>query len=375
MLVERLQRSPYIAVDTESNSLYAYHERVCLIQISIPADDFLVDPWALEDLSPLAPIFDSPEIGKVFHAAENDLAGLHRDFGFGFQNLFDTMWAGRILGWSAVGLGHVMEQHFNVPPNKRYQRYNWGKRPLDPEAVTYARTDTHYLLALRDIQVQELRLHGRWEEAEEIFRYLAQHVTRLSGADPEMAFWRIKGMHDLNTAEKRRLYQLHLWREHTARQLDRPPIKVAGDGQLVRLAQAQPHTPEELAAAGLSPVQLRRFGREILNALHNRASTLPRPPGDDGRPPDAVLERYQALRNWRKEVARCRGVESDVILPNAALWALAYKPPQQPVELLDVPGIGPWRQKAYGDDLLGLLRGVAPVPCDQQPHGKAEQTT
>lgn len=364
-LAARLQQSPRIAVDTESNSLFAYRERVCLIQFSIPDDDFLVDPLALDDLSPLGPVFAAPEIEKVFHAAENDLAVLQRDFGFSCQNLFDTMWAGRILGWPAVGLGRLMEQYFGVPPNKKYQRYNWGTRPLDPKAISYARTDTQYLLRLRDLQAAELQARGRWEEAQEIFAYLSQHVSLLTEANSEATFWRIKGMHDLNLVEKKRLYQLHLWRERMAERLDRPPVKVASDAQLVQLAQVQPHTLEELSTAGLSPGQLRRFGRELLSVLNGRADSLPRFPGEEERPPEAVLERYQTLRSWRREVALCRGVDSDVILPNATLWALAWNPPQRSEDLLHIPGIGQWRQKTYGADLLGLLHGAEVSPCRQ----------
>ena len=81
-LADELQRHPVIAVDTESNSLYAYRERVCLIQFSTPLTDTLVDPLALDDLSPLAPVFADPAIEKVFHAAEYDLICLKRDFRF-----------------------------------------------------------------------------------------------------------------------------------------------------------------------------------------------------------------------------------------------------------------------------------------------------
>ena len=49
-----------IAVDTESNSLHAWRERVCLIQFSTPAADYLVDAIAIADLSSLAAIFANP---------------------------------------------------------------------------------------------------------------------------------------------------------------------------------------------------------------------------------------------------------------------------------------------------------------------------
>src|SRR3989337_237498 len=79
-LADELRREPIIAVDTESNSLYVYYERVCLIQFSTPKQDYLVDPLALQELSPLRPIFASQEIEKAFQAAEYDVICLNRDF-------------------------------------------------------------------------------------------------------------------------------------------------------------------------------------------------------------------------------------------------------------------------------------------------------
>ena len=70
LLARSLARQPRLAVDTESNSLHAYREQVCLIQFSTPQTDYLVDPLALHDLAPIAPIFSNPGIEKVFHAVE-----------------------------------------------------------------------------------------------------------------------------------------------------------------------------------------------------------------------------------------------------------------------------------------------------------------
>jgi ribonuclease D len=129
-LASTLRSQPRIAVDTESNSLYAYTERVCLIQISTPKVDYLVDPLALADLSPLRPILANPRIEKVFHAAEYDLLCLKRDFEFHLRRVFDTRIAARTLGWKKTGLGDILQQEFAVTLDKRCQRANWGKRPL-----------------------------------------------------------------------------------------------------------------------------------------------------------------------------------------------------------------------------------------------------
>jgi len=131
-LADTLRGEKIIAVDTESNSLYAYQEQVCLIQFTARGIDYLVDPLALDDLSPLAPVFSDPAIEKVFHAAEYDLICLKRDFGYTFNNLFDTMVAARILGRELYGLGAILEEEFGVQVDKRYQRANWGQRPLPP---------------------------------------------------------------------------------------------------------------------------------------------------------------------------------------------------------------------------------------------------
>ena len=171
---KELSAQDILAVDTESNSLYAYQEQVCLIQFSTREKDFLVDTLALPDLSPLEPIFKSERIMKVFHAAEYDLICLHRDYGFKFNFLFDTMIAARTLGYQNIGLGSLLEKYFHIHVEKKYQRANWGRRPLKEDMLEYARLDSHYLIPLAEILQKELRECGRWELAREDFERSTQ---------------------------------------------------------------------------------------------------------------------------------------------------------------------------------------------------------
>ncbi|MEM5773869.1 MAG: ribonuclease D, partial [Anaerolineaceae bacterium] len=145
-MVHDLARCRFVAVDTESNSLYAYQEQVCLIQFSTGDQDYLVDPLAIRDLSSLEPLFSSPHIEKIFHAAEYDIICLKRDFGFSFANIFDTMLAGRILKFDQIGLAAMLETEYGIVLDKRFQRANWAERPLSEEQKAYARLDTHYLI-------------------------------------------------------------------------------------------------------------------------------------------------------------------------------------------------------------------------------------
>ena len=357
-LLDDLGSQSIVAVDTESNSLYAYRERVCLIQFSTASGDYLLDPLSNIDLSPLAQVFADPSKEKIFHAAEYDVMTLRRDFGFSFAALFDTMWAARILGWPKVGLGSILSSTFGVHTDKRYQRYNWGKRPLDQDAQIYACRDTHFLLPLRNLQTEVLRQRGRWEEAQEMFAQLTASETPARTFDPE-SFWRIKGASKLTPRQQAILYQLNIWRDREARRKDSPPFKVLGDTTLVTLATIRLRSTADLSGMrGLRPHHIHSYGEGILRAVKLGArSKPPQPPPPPPRHSRVEMERFRALQAWRKTKGAQRGVDPDVIVGNPVLWALAEQNPKAAEELTGVDGLGPWRLAAYGADLLRVLRG------------------
>jgi ribonuclease D len=356
VLLKALHDESFVAVDTESNSLYVYQEQVCLIQISVPTKDYIVDALAVPDLLPLAHFFADPKVQKIFHAAEYDVMCLKRDFGFRFVNLFDTMWAARILGWPRVGLGDILKDLFDVRTNKRYQRYDWGRRPLDQKALTYASLDTHYLLPLRHLQADGLMQKERWEEAQEVFEQVASSEPVSNDFEAE-DFWRVKGTFDLRRREQAVLRELCLWRDGEARRRDHPHFKVLHDRVLIALAQACPRTREELARIdGIKPYIVRRYGKRILQAINRGMDApVPAPPTPPPRHSDEEVERYEALRAWRKEVAAKREVDVDVVVGNAVLWALAEQNPRTTEELLSIDGLGPWKRQTYGEAILKIL--------------------
>ena len=356
-LVHAIAGCPVVAVDTESNSLHAYRERVCLIQFSTPDADYIVDPIGLPDLTPLAPYFANPDQQKVFHAAEYDLICLRRDYQFAFTNIFDTMSAARTLGWPQVGLAAILDTRFGVTMNKKHQRADWKRRPLTPEQLDYARLDTRYLVALREQQLQALTEAGRWPEAQEEFDRLARPRgdTENAGPDPD-AFWRVKGARDLTPAQAAVLQALHAYREQQAERIDRPPFKVMGEATLMDLARRAPRHADDLQGVpGMTPEQIHRNARGVLQAVQQGLDAPPQRAPQIDREPDDVQDRYDRLHTWRKARAKTRGVESDVILPRTALWDLARRPPRTRGDLAHITDFGPWRRETYGDEILALL--------------------
>lgn len=354
-LVEVLIEQPIVGVDTESNSLFAFREQVCLIQFSTPQADYLVDPLILADLSPLGTIFANPNIEKVFHAAEYDILCLKRDFDFQFANLFDTMLSARILGRQEIGLSSLVSQEFGIVLDKRGQRANWGQRPLPESLITYARQDTHYLIPLRQRLGAALEERGLLPLAQEDFRRLCALEASLPEGDAEN-IWRISGARDLTSQQAAVLQELCIYRARVARMLDRPLFKVFGDKTLLTIAVNCPGSLAELSQIpGMSRGQVRRHGQAILQAvrrgLEARPLIVPRP----SRADEETLSRVDALREWRKEQGRAMGLESDVILPRDLIWALAEQNPPDAEHLAKVMASVPWRLQRFGGQILDVL--------------------
>ena len=316
-LVRALVSHPVVAVDTESNSLHAYRERICLIQFSTPAADHILDPLKLRDLHPLAPLLPHPDQQKVFHAAEYDLICLRRDYDFAVTNIFDTMSAARTLGWPQVGLAAVLDTHFGVTLDKKYQRADWKRRPLTPEQLDYARLDTHYLVALRDRQLQALTESGHWPEAQEnsnaspwrVATAITPTQPRPSGAS------RCPRPHPPQAA----ILQASLRIPGTAGQRMIAPFRVMGEEALLALARRAPRRPKTCRTC---PHDARIKSAATRTACWTRSSRAPLssqlPPQVDRESDDVIIDTTaSASGEGPGEGAR---VESDVILPRTALW-------------------------------------------------------
>lgn len=350
-----LRAAPRLAIDLEANSMFAYRERVCLIQISTANADYIVDPVGT-DLRELGPLLADPAVEKVFHAAEYDLILMRRDYGWQVNNLFDTMWAVRILGYPQMGLASLLEKFFSVSTSKRFQKANWCHRPLSAAELAYAQMDTHYLLTLRDLLAAELAAGGHADEAAETFREQSRVRLPNNDFDPE-GFWTLNGAYDMSPEQQSVLRALYLYREREAKRRNIPPFKILGDRTLLEATVQLPARMNDLAAIhGMSVGQQQRYGRTILETIATaRHAAPPQPPRRPPRPPDSVLNRFDRLHRWRKTRAQARGVESDVIAGREVLWTIAQAAPRTLADLEALAVLGPWRLATYGEEILGHI--------------------
>lgn len=351
-----LRDEPAIALDLESNSMYVYRERICLIQISTPTHDYIVDPLQKLNFDGLGELVQDPTVQKILHAAEYDMILMKQEHDWDLHNLFDTQWAARILGYERVGLANILEETFGVVLDKQFQRMDWGKRPLTSAHLNYAQGDTHYLFRLREKFVAELEAGGHEEEAFEAFEMNTVIRPKDGIFDPE-SFWGIPGIKLLQPRQRATLRALAIFRDQEAKKQDLPHFKIMGNKTLLALAEAQPRSMNQLPHIdGVGHNLIRRYGTAILRVIEAaQKDPLPtRPPRQ--RLPDAVQERYDNLSEWRKQRGLARGVESDVIISREAVMALAKANPKTTVELEAIPELPPWRRQVYGQEILAVLR-------------------
>ncbi len=359
--IEQLRLETCIAVDTESDSLYSYFEKVCLLQISTEAENFIIDPLAV-NICALGEIFASPKIEKIFHAAEFDILSLNRDYGFKFNNLFDTMIAAKILGWEKIGLGNILEKHFSIKSNKQFQQYNWGKRPLDAQALNYAYGDTAYLHQLRTLQIKLLTRRKRLKEARAAFNRERTLKSTPKHFSPSQ-FWRIKNAKFLEPNAQALLQALFVFRDNYARYVDMPVFKIMSDATLVSLAENPPKTLSELKKTkGINRKLLKLHGQKLLSVLQAK-HPVPQPQkrnGHNNHPMHgADWSRYEHLRSWRNNLAEARGVEPDVILPNGTLKAIARANPRNIEHLKQKKLLGAWQFETYAHTIIQELATIS----------------
>jgi ribonuclease D len=361
-LAKQLLREDVVAFDTEADSFYHYFDKVCLVQIATRKQCWLVDPLGDEPdmLSALGPVFASPKVRILFHAAEYDIYVLKRDCDFEFTNLFDTMASAQLLGYPSIGLAALVERHFGVVLPKDEQRSDWSRRPLTDKQQSYAASDVLYLIKLADKLEKELTRAGRLEWAVDEFETLCGRRWPDREFD-KLGYLRIKGARSLDPVELAVLRELFLLRDERAREIDRPPFKVLGNRTLLEISRIQATDLDALAEIkGVSDLILKRLGRDLVSAVKKG---LRKPHGPIPKLDTAVRRRMDrrtenrlaALKTWRGPRAEALKLDPGVLCPNAALETIAIANPRNAKDMKGLTDLKSWFVREFADEILAVL--------------------
>ncbi len=356
---DRCRGASRIALDTEADSMHSYFHKVCLIQVSANGHHMVIDPLAVdaEDLQPLWDVVADPAVPILMHGADYDIRILDRDFGARVAGLIDTQIMAQLVGEEKTGLAALLSKELGVVLDKKYQRADWGRRPLNAAQLAYASADTAHLGELVDKLQARLEELGRWQWAQQEFRKLERVRHAPAEAEP-LAFERIKGARRLRGVARDRLYSLYEWRERHARSHDIPPFKVLGNKALLAMAEECPVDLEALGQIdGIGPRALRRWGRDLLRRLQRPdcAPERERPP----RPPTpTAVERRRLKRLLAARDARAAALEiqAGLLCSRGIVEAVSQRnPPCTTMEDLADGGVDGWRLEVLGTDFLEAI--------------------
>ncbi len=359
-----LARDSRIALDCEAAGFHRYSDRLSLLQITTSdTTTLIVDPLAFDPGDTLRGPLGDPAVEVLMHGADYDLRLLDRDLDVRVHGLFDTQVAAGLLGESSLGLAALLEQHLGVKLSKKYQRADWGHRPLPDDMLAYAAADTQHLRELGDLLRDRLARAGRLEWALEECRLLEETrwTEEPNDEDPVV---RVRGARDLAPREVTALRAALEWRDRIARERDRAPFRVAGDQALLEVVVRRPRSAKELAEVrGMSPALARQEGAELIEQLDG-VDRLPdaklvgyprRPRTGPGRTPPEVDERVERLKQVRNRRADELRIDRGTLLPNAVLLEVARLEPRSAEELAVVPGMRRWQAEMLGEALLTVL--------------------
>lgn len=348
-LCGKLAAAEWLTVDTEFVRERTYFPQLCLVQIGSPEHLACIDPLRLDDLTPLFALLRDPGITKVFHAARQDLELFFQLMGEVPAPIFDTQIAAALCGWAdQVGYATLVQDICDASVDKSHARTDWSRRPLDPEAISYAVDDVRYL---RDIYArlrERLVELGRdtWVAPENAA--LAEPALYMPA--PDTAWRRIRGQQKLRPAQRGRLAALAAWREREAIERNRPRKWLIKDEVLLDIARRNPADREALMKIrGMSDGQAGRHADALLNVLASAAGDIDAPPI-----PGRLTPAQEAVADLMTAVVRMKSAEQNISQAQLAT--------RKDLDALirgdtDIALLKGWRRAALGEMLLQLLNG------------------
>jgi ribonuclease D len=356
-IAARAKQAGRLGLDTEFMPEGRYRPLLCLVQVVVQDDVWVLDPLVGFDPAPLAAVLADPAVELVVHAGRQDVAILRREWQTDVTSVFDTQVAAGFAGFSAqAGYSGLLHDVLRIRLPKTASFTRWDARPLTDEQIRYARGDVEHLLPLADDLRARLEPRGRLEWAREECRVVAMASDE---RDPEEVWRRLPRAVGLDPRERAVARELAAWRERTAAREDRPVGAVVRDPTVVELAKRQPAGRRELSQIrGVNPDVVRRRGDDIIAAIQ-RGKAAPPIRVDEGErlgteaQDGPVIALAESLVRARAQEA---GLAYELIAARADLGPIVVSVRRGDTEP-DVRTLRGWRRELVGAELLELLAG------------------
>lgn len=265
----KMSQKETVALDFEGEfNLHQYGEKLCLIQVYDGKKPVIIDPFRTS-MSQIKHFLQNRSVLKIMYDAPGDRAFLYKNYGIDLQSVLDLKAAVLLLEYEKRDLGSVLRETLDVEAErskKRYQRYNWNRRPLDREAIRYALEDVTHLFELKKTLLARILERGLLEKF--ILRNLqVQNKPHRYSTKPKL----LQSGRFFKLSKKKQVLFERLFkvREETAKRLNKPPNAVITNDRLFRLAaDNRPVTDSDLGNR-ISSGERARIISEINRELRN----------------------------------------------------------------------------------------------------------
>ena len=339
--VERAGSSSVLAVDTEFLREKTYYPKLCLMQLATDDEIAIVDPFEVEDLKVLAPLFENEEIVKVFHAGHQDIEIIIYDIGCVPRPIFDTQVAAALLGQAQqIGYSSLVHSLCGVKLKKTDSFTDWSARPLSESQINYK--------SMKDTLTEKGRMS--WLDAE--FEEMTDPATYI--ADERERFRRLKHFTQLSRRQMAAAREIAAWREIEARKRNVPRKWVITDEQIVEACKREPRTIDELfMVRGMRERLTTRDARDIIElavaALDSAPDTWPEVPSSKSEP------NVDAQVDLLMSIVRIRAKEYGVAVPTLASHSDLVEVARGHRKGIDL--LKGWRRELVGAELVDFMEG------------------
>ncbi len=353
-LAKEAMTSRYVAIDTEFLREKTYYPNLCLVQLCTEGGTYVVDPFAVDDLGVLAPVFENEAAVKLFHAGTQDIEILYREVGAMPRPIFDVQVAAALLGQSyQAGLASLLSSFLGVNIKKSDSFTDWTRRPLAASQLSYAAEDVIYLPRLYEVMTTRLEELGRLHWLDDEFADMTNPENY--EVDPYARYRRLKRGNQLSRKQMAAAREVAAWREVQAQRRDIPRKWVLSDEQVVEACKREATSIDELfmvrgVKQGMSTRDAREVAQLMKKAFASDESTWPKPDAPSQCEPnvDFPLDLMQALMRARSKET---GIAMQTFGSHGDMALLARGHVEESALMKG------WRRKIIGNDLVRLLEG------------------
>jgi ribonuclease D len=357
-IIEKMENSTRIAIDTEADSLHHYYEKTCLLQVSFDDQHFIIDPLADIDIHIFLDAIKDKTL--LFHGADYDLRMLKNSFGFiPGKPVIDTMIAAKLLNYEQLGLLALVKQVCGVTLCKSGQKSDWSRRPLTEAQITYAIDDTRFLERVANHLIKEIESQDRKAWYTEWVENVVEAAIQERPIPDPQRIWRLKGLKDYSIRELGYVRAIWHWREKNAQEADLPPFRILENRYILHLSIWAASSSDPKGEIGIKLPKncvgnlLTTLKTSIANAVDLTEDELPTPLKREHT--NKSGPKFKTLRDIVAKTAVQLNLAPQIIASRTLLESIAYHQVDSYDELIEHTSLMKWQAKILAPQIKGLF--------------------